>query len=49
VEIEHLKLLIAKLRRQQFGARRRNGNTRSSNWNCGWKNWKQGKPEKQQW
>ena len=39
-EIEHLKLLIAKLRRMQFGALRRSSIVRSNNSNCAWKNCK---------
>jgi hypothetical protein len=31
-EIAHLKLLLAKLRRMQFGASRRRSPTRSNNW-----------------
>ena len=38
VEIEHLKLLIAKLRRMQFGrSSEKREKIRSNNWNCGWK------------
>ena len=33
VEIEHLKLQIAKLRRMQFGRKSESWTTRSSNWN----------------
>ena len=39
-EIEHLKLLIAKLRRMEFGRSSRRGKVRSNNWNCGWKSWR---------
>ena len=39
-EIEQLKLLIAKLRRMQFGASRRRWKGRSSSCSCGWTNWK---------
>ena len=37
VEIEHLKLMIAKLRRMQFGRNPRSSTTRSNSWNCSWR------------
>src|SRR3954451_24420971 len=39
-EIDHLKLLILKLKRMQFGRNRRSLTSRSCNWNCGSKIWK---------
>ena len=42
-EIEHLKLLIAKLRRMQFGRKSEKLDRRSSNWSCGWTSWKRRK------
>jgi hypothetical protein len=37
VEIEHLKLQIAKLRRFQFGRKSESWPTRSCSWNCSWR------------
>ena len=47
-EIEHLKLLIANCVASSSAVRRRSGNTRSNNWNCSWRTWKQGEPKKKQ-
>jgi hypothetical protein len=54
-EIEHLKLLLVKLHRMQFGGSRRSYSDRSSSWSCGWKNWnriamrKQALPRRRRW
>jgi len=42
----NLKLLIAKLRRMRFDVHRKSWIVRSSNWNCGWENWKKAEPKK---
>jgi Transposase C of IS166 homeodomain len=39
-EIERLKLLIAKLRRMQFGQKSEKLTGRSSSWSCSWTNWR---------
>jgi hypothetical protein len=43
-EVEHLKLIIAKLKRLQFGRHSEKLTARSSNWSCGSKNCKSQPP-----
>ena len=38
-EIEHLKLLLAKLQRMHSDASRRSCSDRSNSWNCDWRIW----------